>query len=149
MRRRSGGTWTPGPSTRVSPILIVPASARSNPAISRSRVVFPLPDGPRIAVSDPAGTSRSTPVRTGWDPNDLCSPVTASCRIPSSSRLSRAIEKSPQDVAWYGRDDDHHQGERRGLAVREVRLVGPELSGQRLRPGRDQQQRGEIGRAHV
>ena len=35
----------------------MPASACSNPASTRSRVVLPLPDGPRIAVSEPAGTS--------------------------------------------------------------------------------------------
>src|SRR6202050_1959924 len=123
-------------------MLIVPASARSNPASSRSRVVFPLPDGPRMAVSDPAGTSRSTPVSTGWGPKALYRPLTATCRITSSLPLNWTIKKPAQDIAWHGRDDDHHQGERRGLAVGQVRLVGPELRGQRLGPGRDQQQRG-------
>src|SRR5580692_11141049 len=123
-------------------MVIVPASARSKPARRRSRVVFPLPDGPRIAVSDPAGTSRSTPVSTGCAPKALCRPVTATCRIPSSSRLYGAIEEPAQDIAWHSRDDDHDQGEGRGLAVGEVRLIGPELRGQGLRAGRDQQQGG-------
>src|ERR1700719_1308181 len=104
-------------------MVIVPASARSKPASRRSRVVFPLPDGPRIAVSDPAGTSRSTPVSTGWAPKALCRPVTATCRMLSSSRLSRAIEEPAQDIAWHGRDDDHDEREGRGLAVGQVGLI--------------------------
>ena len=70
-------------------MLIVPASARSKPASSRSKVVFPLPEGPRIAVSDPAGTSRSTPVSTGCAPKALYRPVTATCRIPLILALER------------------------------------------------------------
>src|ERR1700726_2441889 len=104
-------------------MLIVPASARSKPASSRSRVVFPLPDGPRIAVREPAGTSKSTPLRTGWEPKALRRPVTATCRMPSSSRLSRAIEESAQDIAWHGRDDDHDEREGRGLAIGQVGLI--------------------------
>ncbi len=51
-RRCSGGSDRPGPSTRVPPISIVPASGRSRPAIVRSRVVFPQPEGPsRASVS--------------------------------------------------------------------------------------------------
>src|SRR5580692_3490724 len=132
MRRRSGGPYSPGPSTTPSPIVIVPASGRSKPAISRSGV-FPLPDGPRMAVRDPAGTSRSTPVSTGCTPKALYRPETASCRMSLSLRIllvlrvGRAIEETAEHVAGHGRDDDHHQGERRRLAVGEVRLIRPEL----------------------
>ena len=38
-----------------SPSAIVPRSARSKPAMRRSSVVLPLPEAPRIAVSEPAG----------------------------------------------------------------------------------------------
>jgi hypothetical protein len=38
-----------------------PASGRSNPAISRSRVVFPDPDGPSKVKNSPGRTVRSIP----------------------------------------------------------------------------------------
>src|SRR5208283_4294678 len=41
-----------------------------------------------IAVSEPAGTVRSTPVRTGWLPNALCSPWTVSLVTSSSLRVA-------------------------------------------------------------
>ena len=53
---------------------IVPVSARSNPVSSRSSVVLPLPDRPRMAVRDPAGTSRSKPARTACAPKVLPRP---------------------------------------------------------------------------
>ena len=39
-----------------------PRPARSKPAIRRSSVVLPLPDAPRIAVSEPVSTSSETPL---------------------------------------------------------------------------------------
>ena len=45
--------------------------ARSKPQMTRSKVVLPLPDGPRIEVIVPASTRRSTPVSTGFAPNPL------------------------------------------------------------------------------
>src|SRR6202034_3750664 len=104
-------------------MLIVPASARSNPASSRSRVVFPLPDGPRMAVSEPAGTARSTPVSTGCAPNALYRPATASCLMC----LSSPIEEAAEYIAGQRGHHDHDQREWRCLTVGEVLLVGPEL----------------------
>ena len=40
----------------VSPIEIVPALGSSRPAIIRSVVVLPQPDGPRSAKNEPSGT---------------------------------------------------------------------------------------------
>src|SRR6476469_10232829 len=51
-------------STRVtsrSPSEIVPADDSSRPAIVRSRVVLPQPDGPRSAKNSPSATDRSRP----------------------------------------------------------------------------------------
>ena len=42
-----------GQSVLTPPMPIVPVSARSNLASSRSSVVLPLPDGPRVAVRNP------------------------------------------------------------------------------------------------
>ena len=50
-------------STR-SPIAIVPAAGRRNPAIASSVVVFPEPDGPNSAVIDPAISSWTS----RWNP---------------------------------------------------------------------------------
>ena len=65
----------PGPSATAEPIRTVPASARSKPARMRSSVVLPLPDGPRMAVSEPAATSRSRPASTWCRPKALSRPV--------------------------------------------------------------------------
>ena len=46
---------------RVPPSSIVPASGRSKPAIIRSVVVLPEPDGPSIVKNSPRAISRSTP----------------------------------------------------------------------------------------
>ena len=115
MRRRSGGRNVPGPSAIAEPIRTTPASARSKPARMRSSVVLPLPDGPRIAVSEPAGTSRSRPSSTWWRPKALASRVTASCghvTIPGSAELLKnrpstilgraatAIITSANGAAW-------------------------------------------------
>jgi hypothetical protein len=45
--------------TSTPPSLIVPVVGCSKPAIMRKTVVFPEPDGPRIANSSPSATARS------------------------------------------------------------------------------------------
>ena len=44
--------------------------------MSRSSVVLPHPEGPSSAVKLPAGTCRSTPVRTVVVPNDFATACT-------------------------------------------------------------------------
>src|SRR3954447_3423013 len=48
-----------------------PSSGCSSPAITRSSVDFPLPLGPRSAVSPPSGTSMETSSRATKSPNRL------------------------------------------------------------------------------
>ena len=56
-RRLCGGRLeTSSPSSRIAP-----SSSFSNPAISRSVVVLPQPDGPSIVKNSPPGISMSTP----------------------------------------------------------------------------------------
>ena len=55
-RRRAGSAVTSAP-----PSLIVPAVGCSNPAIIRSTVVLPEPEGPRMANNSPSPTARSAP----------------------------------------------------------------------------------------
>src|SRR5476649_903315 len=50
---------------------MVPESGVSRPAMIRSKVVFPEPDGPSNAMSPPLGTSRLTLFNTDFVPNDL------------------------------------------------------------------------------
>ena len=44
---------------------------------------------------------------SGWAPKALCSPVTATCRMHSSSRLNRPVEEPAKHIAWHSGDDDH------------------------------------------
>ena len=65
------GTQTPSPATLLPLSEMLPVSGCSKPAISRSSVVLPEPEGPTIAVVPPWATERLTPLRTAWDPKFL------------------------------------------------------------------------------
>ena len=55
--RLCGGVFaTSSPSSRMRPLV-----GRSNPAIMRSVVVLPQPDGPTIVKNSPGGMNRSMP----------------------------------------------------------------------------------------
>ena len=95
-----------------------PASERSNPASTRSSVVLPLPEAPRIAVRVPASTVRSSPRSTGWSPYALTRPGRrAAGHVVRSLGVAEPIEPSAQHVARHRGDGHDHQRERRGLAV--------------------------------
>src|SRR5262245_6881386 len=134
-------------STTRPPIVIAPPSACSKPATRRSSVVLPLPEAPRMAVSDSASTARSTPRRTACVRKDLCTlerfkPVTSLSFPPGR----QPVEPAPDQIAGHGRD--RHQRDRvgGGGTVGGVVLVPPELGGQGLHAGRDQHQgRGQLG----
>ena len=57
-RRFSGGIDPAGPATTSSETTTQPASGCSKPAITRSSVVLPQPDGPSTAISSPRSISR-------------------------------------------------------------------------------------------
>src|SRR6476646_6785485 len=63
-----------------------PAAGRSNPAITRSVVVLPEPDGPRSVKNSPAAMSRSTPATATTSPYTRRIPVrrTAGASAPVS-----------------------------------------------------------------
>src|SRR6186997_1250912 len=70
MLRRCGGRM----SMRFSPMRISPASSSVKPAIIRSNVVLPQPEGPRRVKNSPLPTS-SVMLRTACtDPNDRHTP---------------------------------------------------------------------------
>ncbi len=54
--------------TRFAPIRISPAVISSRPAIIRSRVDLPQPDGPTSTVNEPSAMSMSTPCRIAVSP---------------------------------------------------------------------------------
>src|SRR5436189_2233405 len=67
MLRERGGTWTPsaGADTTRPPILTRPAVGCSRPAMQRSVVVLPQPEGPSSTTISPAGTWKLTPSTAG------------------------------------------------------------------------------------
>src|SRR5580704_7057443 len=67
MSRSFGAT----PLTTLDPILITPALISSRPAIMRSKVDFPHPDGPTRMTKAPSGIWIETSCRTGVAPNDF------------------------------------------------------------------------------
>ena len=122
---------------------MVPRSGVSKPASSRSSVVLPLPDGPRMAVREPAGTSRSRSARTEWVPKRLCSSADLQAVHCGDGRPGgEPVEETTEHIAGQGGDRDDRERKWGGLAVGEVLLVGPELGRERLHAGRDQDQRG-------
>src|SRR6185369_2924615 len=76
--RRSGATKRPaaGSLTTRSPMTMRPASFCSRPAIMRSVVVLPQPDGPSSVSSRPSATSRETASTAHTVPNRLLTPST-------------------------------------------------------------------------
>ncbi len=58
MLRKRGGTWTPSSGADINrpPMLTRPAVGCSRPAMQRSVVVLPQPEGPSNTTISPAGT---------------------------------------------------------------------------------------------
>src|SRR5688572_10023572 len=73
-----------------------PSVGRSSPAIIRSIVVLPHPDGPRNEISLPGGSSRSTPATAVTSSNRLTSP---SSRRPPRASMARLLMESPRSPA--------------------------------------------------
>src|SRR5215216_4083000 len=84
--RRSGGR----PVTSSSCTRMRPWSGASKPAIRRSAVVLPLPEGPSSARISPFSTASERPRRTGWAPKLLSSRSRTRKDMPLSRRWSRA-----------------------------------------------------------
>src|SRR5436190_23324487 len=112
MPRREGATsFTTSPS-----IFIVPLVMSSSPAIRRSRVDFPQPDGPTNTTNSPDWMSRSTPLITCTAPNDLVMALRLTSAIltyPQSTlhgaREQPADEESLQRQEHDERHDDRHE----------------------------------------
>src|ERR1700676_1620138 len=68
--RLAGGTST----TFFPSIRILPPETSSSPAIRRSSVVLPHPEGPTKTTKEPSSMSRSAPLMILTGPNDLRTP---------------------------------------------------------------------------
>src|SRR4029079_1413910 len=86
-----------------------PPSGRSNPAIIRSSVVFPQPDGPSSVKNSPASTASVTLSTAAKSPKRRVTP----------SMESKAMVKAPLSrLAQQQQDDDDQQhGDRSKPAV--------------------------------
>src|SRR5215213_5032695 len=78
MLRRSGGSLKPAAERVRPPTLISPASGGMNPAINRSVVVLPQPDGPSRHTRLPRSTAKSMWSTTVRRPYRLARPT--NCR---------------------------------------------------------------------
>ena len=95
--RRFGGDATIDfPRIRMSP-----ESGAAKPAIMRSRVVLPQPDGPRMEKNEPAGTENDTPSTARRPPNSFVTLTTS--RAGAEDMNGRAgADIAPAPVATDG-----------------------------------------------
>src|SRR6185369_8941290 len=85
--RRFGGVpridW---PRIRMSP-----ASGVAKPAIMRSKVVLPQPDGPRIEKNEPAGTTNDTPSTARRPAKSLMTLTTSRAGVVIGASLAQRL----------------------------------------------------------
>ena len=88
MLRRSGGSVFCGDETTRSPTRISPAVGSTKPAISRSVVVLPQPDGPSRQTSVPCSIVIETSSTTAFGPYFFVNPrsSTDATGFPNPSR---------------------------------------------------------------
>src|SRR6188508_1025657 len=87
MLRRSGGSVFCGDDTTLSPTRISPSVGLTKPAINRSVVVLPQPDGPSRQTSVPCSIVIETLSTTAWAPYFFVNPrsSTDATAIPSTA----------------------------------------------------------------
>src|SRR6185312_11385827 len=92
--RRLGGT----PRIDRPPMLMSPASGAMKPAIIRSSVVLPQPEGPRIEKKPPCATARDRSSTAAWAPYRLLIPtISRSCAIRRNAQ-ARCLESAADRV---------------------------------------------------
>src|SRR5262249_14349620 len=95
--RCAGGRY----DTSRPPISIMPASWSSRPAITRSSVVLPQPEGPRMQTSLPAWTSSETASIAVKAPNRLVILTARTCAPPPASSATRWLLSLGLSTAGY------------------------------------------------
>src|SRR5690349_18801839 len=135
MRRSAGASSL----TRRPPMASSPAETVSSPAMMRSSVVLPQPEGPTKTQNSPSFTSRSMSRRISTVPKDLQMPrsVTSGMAISPRPLLDRTGRKAAhklareQDIEHEDRRD--REGERGDHRVPVDDILADEL----LHPERD------------
>src|SRR5688572_12442675 len=92
--------------TRLPPSRISPALGFSRPAMMRSSVDLPQPDGPTRTTNSPSATSRSTAWITSTGPNDFDTWRRLRSVIARSFKARRGDARG--DEALQEGEDDHH-----------------------------------------
>src|SRR5215203_5068994 len=117
--------------TSRSPMVIRPAEACSRPAMRRSVVDLPQPDGPRRATSPPVGAANVTASTAGVPPHVLVSPSTSTCAIVLARRHAQAT------LAQLARRLEDRIGDRGDVRIDALEVAQDvEVQGARLE-GRD------------
>src|SRR5215469_10515643 len=120
------------PSTRTRP-----RSGRTRPTSDFKNTVLPVPEGPSMTLTSPAGSDNETSRQTTWRPKDLVSPSTTTS-IPISppwqlarpSADLRLAERERDGVTAAGDGEvNEYRGQtaagefRNGVAAREIPAV--------------------------
>src|SRR3982751_5411098 len=109
--RLAEGTWVMSrPSSWIEPCVVA-----SSPAISRSSVDLPQPDGPTKTMNSPFSICRSMPLMVRTGPNSLTMPL--SSRNDMGFPLLDGAEGQALDellLAEPAEDDDGRDGQQRG-----------------------------------
>src|SRR5579862_4498366 len=100
----------------------VPASGISSPAIMRSSVDFPQPEGPSKTTNSPSSAFSETPLTASREPNRLVMPSISS----AMSAFHRAQRESAHQIFLRGRGEDQngqHRDHARGAHFAPAYLV--------------------------
>jgi hypothetical protein len=103
-----------------------PEVARSSPAIMRSVVVLPQPEGPRRQTTSPGATDRSASLTAVKSPKLL---VTFLISIVDMSALHGSECHAAQQVILQEERDEEDRDEEQGFDGREQRPVGAAAAG--------------------
>src|SRR3954447_9033785 len=104
-----------------------------NPAISRSSVVLPQPEGPSSVVTRPSGTARETPETAATVPNHLPRPTSSTY----ASRIHDTRDKTGTARNPPSRGHDREGGRQQGRGQRGRRLEPVIADQAEDREGRD------------
>src|SRR5262245_36962492 len=110
--------------TSLPSISIRPLSMSSSPAMVRSSVDLPQPEGPTSTANSPEETLRSMPRSTSTGPKRLCSPWMVSSAMAALSPLDRAHRDAAHQEALHG---CHREEDRQGAEHRHGGDLGPEI----------------------
>src|SRR5215467_16032115 len=99
------------PFTTWLPMVIVPEVAFSCPAIRRSAVVLPQPDGPTRTRNSPSGTSSDTSSTARTPPgNSLVIPSSETCAMAGSLPLQSRV-RDPADEPALRQEEQQQNGQ--------------------------------------